>query len=54
MVGIDSNVSVVVGLDTLRTIIGIYMDVHRTCLHVSFNKVGLVLVEEVVDFAVVD
>lgn len=49
MIKIESNVSILVGPIILRTSIGIYMDAHKTYLYVSSSKVGLVVVEEVVD-----
>lgn len=53
MMETDSNVSIVVGLGISKTNVGTSMDSLRTFPHVSFNWLGLVVVEEVVDLEVV-
>lgn len=54
MVEIDSNVSIVVSLGTPKTNVRTSIDSPKTFPHVSSNRVGLVVVEEVVVLEVVD
>lgn len=48
MIETDSNVTIVVGPELLRTNVGIFMDTLETYLHISFGEMGLVVVKEVV------
>lgn len=44
----SSNVSIVISSDTLRSIVGISMDIPKSNLHIRFNEVFLVMVEMIV------